>query len=171
MMIEDKKGVSPVIGVILMVALTVIMAAIVASFTAGLGKVTRSPPTANLVVEDDPLTSPNNCTWYTLVKITHKGGDAIFINETKTIITNKETGDRIECDGVANTKLKWYSSTYNSSNEPDTITDYVFSTGEVRYLAVDGEGTAGFNVSGVFNIMIIHKPTNQLILDVDVFCE
>ncbi|MEM2802487.1 MAG: type IV pilin N-terminal domain-containing protein, partial [Archaeoglobaceae archaeon] len=39
----DEKGVSPVIGVILMVAITVILAAVIASFVFGLsGSVKRS---------------------------------------------------------------------------------------------------------------------------------
>ncbi|MFC7234677.1 type IV pilin N-terminal domain-containing protein [Halosegnis marinus] len=45
---EDEQAVSPVIGVILMVAVTVILAAVIGTFVLGLGsQVQQSAPTAN----------------------------------------------------------------------------------------------------------------------------
>jgi len=45
---EDERAVSPVIGVILMVSITVILAAVIGTFVLGLGtQVQQSAPTAN----------------------------------------------------------------------------------------------------------------------------
>lgn len=45
---DDDRGVSPVIGVILMVAITVILAAVIATFVLGLGEqVSQTAPQAN----------------------------------------------------------------------------------------------------------------------------
>ena len=43
---DDDRGVSPVIGVILMVAITVILAAVIAAFVLGLGNTNSTAPTA-----------------------------------------------------------------------------------------------------------------------------
>ena len=47
---EDERAVSPVIGVILMVAITVILAAVIAAFVLDLGQ-TSSPPSAAVTVD------------------------------------------------------------------------------------------------------------------------
>jgi len=45
-LLQDDDAVSPVIGVILMVAITVILAAVIASFVLGLGDTTQQAPNA-----------------------------------------------------------------------------------------------------------------------------
>ena len=69
----DDDAVSPVIGVILMVAITVILAAVIATFVLGLGdQVSNTSPQASFSFEwngesgtEDPL------------KVTHDGGETI----------------------------------------------------------------------------------------------
>ncbi|WP_058367656.1 type IV pilin [Haloparvum sedimenti] len=66
----DDRAVSPVIGVILMVAITVILAAVIGTFVLGLGdSVQQSSPSASFDFEFD--TSNDNVT------VTHEGGDSI----------------------------------------------------------------------------------------------
>jgi flagellin-like protein len=55
---EDDRGVSPVIGVILMVAITVILAAVIASFVLGLGG--NNEPAPSPTVESDFSTETLN---------------------------------------------------------------------------------------------------------------
>jgi flagellin-like protein len=47
---DDNRGVSPVIGVILMVAITVILAAVIGTFVLGLGENVESNPSAGISV-------------------------------------------------------------------------------------------------------------------------
>jgi len=49
----DDRGVSPVIGVILMVAITVILAAVIASFVLGFGDSVRSNAQAGVTVAEN----------------------------------------------------------------------------------------------------------------------
>jgi len=75
----EDRGVSPVIGVILMVAITVILAAVIGAFVLGLGdQFSNSPPQASFEFdfEDD-----RNAT------ITHGGGDDIE-KDTVTVTLN-----------------------------------------------------------------------------------
>ena len=48
---DDDRGVSPVIGVILMVAITVILAAVIASFVLGFGDSVQSNAQAGVTVD------------------------------------------------------------------------------------------------------------------------
>ena len=67
---KDERAVSPVIGVILMIAITVVIAAVVASFAYGIiGGVAKAPNSA-LVVEDARVGNTN-------VTVIHHGGDTI----------------------------------------------------------------------------------------------
>jgi flagellin-like protein len=81
--------VSPVIGVILMVAITVILAAVIGTFVLGLGdQVSESAPQAQFTFEYDGADHIN---------ITHDGGDAIEagnINITSSVdLKVGDTGD------------------------------------------------------------------------------
>ena len=66
----DEDAVSPVIGVILMVAITVILAAVIGTFVLGLGdQVQSTSPQANFNFDFDTATDQ--------VTLTHDGGDTI----------------------------------------------------------------------------------------------
>ena len=92
--VDDESGVSPVIGVILMVAVTVIIAAVIGSTALGLGdSVSESPPQASFEVEqidDDEFEDGvgNTRVFGPSVVITHSGGEDV---ETENI--------RVEVDG------------------------------------------------------------------------
>ncbi|NHN65336.1 flagellin-like protein [Haloarcula quadrata] len=69
---DDDSAVSPVIGVILMVAITVILAAVIATFVLGLGdSVSNTAPQASFSFNYDTDEDPNQ------LDITHNGGDTI----------------------------------------------------------------------------------------------
>ena len=70
-LLTEERAVSPVIGVILMVAITVILAAVIGTFVLGLGESVQSTPQAkfNFDYQNDNVT------------ITHEGGDAIASEE------------------------------------------------------------------------------------------
>ena len=68
---NDDDAVSPVIGVILMVAITVILAAVIASVVLGLGdSASEQTPQASFSFDYDNGGSPE-------LTITHDGGDSI----------------------------------------------------------------------------------------------
>ena len=69
-LLEDDDAVSPVIGVILMVAITVILAAVIASFVLGLGP-GEAQPSASFNFEEDVDSSGGTVT------VTHDSGDSI----------------------------------------------------------------------------------------------
>jgi flagellin-like protein len=69
-LLDEKRAVSPVIGVILMVAITVILAAVIGTFVLGLGdQVNNNAPQASLEFEFKGTG--------TGLEITHTGGDSL----------------------------------------------------------------------------------------------
>ena len=78
----EDRGVSPVIGVILMVAITVILAAVIGAFVLGLGdQASNTAPQASFSFDfsDDET-----------VNVTHTGGDTI---QNSSLTLNNEDGD------------------------------------------------------------------------------
>ena len=67
----NDEAVSPVIGVILMVAVTVMLASLVLMFVFGMGKPDQKGPTAAIVVSSDTDTTGID------IKIQHKAGDRL----------------------------------------------------------------------------------------------
>ena len=77
-LLSDDDAVSPVIGVILMVAITVILAAVIATFVLGLGEqVSSTAPQASFNFEFEE--SQDNVDG--VLTMTHDGGDSIKANE------------------------------------------------------------------------------------------
>jgi len=90
---DDERAVSPVIGVILMVAITVILAAVIGTFVLGLGDSVESAPQASFNFDYD--SSNSNVTF------THRGGDTINANGTELRINGSEISgeSNINIDG------------------------------------------------------------------------
>lgn len=68
----DRRAVSPVIGVVMMVAITVVLAGVVAVFVLGVGVGAQLPPQASLAMDqqgDDALV------------VTHLSGEAVALDE------------------------------------------------------------------------------------------
>jgi flagellin-like protein len=68
---NEEEAVSPVVGVIMMIAITVVIAAVVAAFAYGIIGGVKKAPNSALVVEDAVVAS-------TQIKIIHHGGDTII---------------------------------------------------------------------------------------------
>lgn len=101
--LDEERGVSPVIGVILMVAITVILAAVIGTFVLGLGDSLQQAPQAQL---DAELESSE-------IVVNHNGGDKI---EFKDIA--------IEVDGATENSTLESTSNYELTvGNSVTVTD------------------------------------------------
>ena len=88
---DSERAVSPVIGVILMVSITVILAAVIGVFVLEFGSsVSDSPPTVQF---DMTVDSDNKA------KILHEGGDVFEADSVS--ITNNESEDTFESGSVS----------------------------------------------------------------------
>lgn len=137
---KDDKAVSPVIGVILMVAITVILAAAIGSSVFSKGAI-ESAPQANFDIKAVPNTAtPGDES----IKFEHLGGDLVHFGENST--------------------TKVMMSINGTDATPIDATDLGdFSVGDIQTISI---GTAKDN--SIVNIKIIDVQTNQLICDKDV---
>ena len=88
-LIDDDRAVSPVIGVILMVAITVILAAVIGSFVLGLGNsVQQTAPNANFDFDFEEVGDTGTYN----VTATHQGGDTLTSDNTRTLNLTASSG-------------------------------------------------------------------------------
>ncbi|WP_094229207.1 type IV pilin [Methanolobus psychrotolerans] len=151
--LDGEDAVSPVIGVILMVAITVILAAVIAAFVFGMGPPEQAPQ-ASVRASSDTANSLN------VVKLEHQGGDAIVLTAART---------KVVVDGV-DTDLGNLTSDNNQFDAGETLTIYFDG---IPVLA--GTSLAAGNVSDdigasgeTVNVKFIDVTSQQMIADMDV---
>jgi len=99
-LIDDEKAVSPVIGVILMVAITVILAAVIGTFVLGLGdQVQQTSPQASFGFDYTPGDSSTSGA----LDVTHESGDSITASQLSVVLS----GASDDTDADVNGKYDW----------------------------------------------------------------
>jgi flagellin-like protein len=130
---NDDDAVSPVIGVILMVAITVILAAVIATFVLGLGEqVSDTAPQASFDFETDATAGD--------ITITHAGGATIDRENLKVLDDGSEitspgwpteiaAGDSVTVNvGSGNTgtlRITWEN---DAGTDSATLREYEYDT-------------------------------------------
>ncbi|HNX16945.1 MAG TPA: type IV pilin N-terminal domain-containing protein [Methanoregula sp.] len=89
-------AVSPVIGVMLMLALTIMLAAIASAFAGGFHDNTEKSPQSSLSVSPDFSKISNSSTNYYRVYFDHTGGDPFSLNSVKVVFRSDETENKTE---------------------------------------------------------------------------
>ena len=142
---EEDDAVSPVIGVILMVAITVILAAVIATFVLGLGdSLSNTAPQASFSFDYDDA-SPDTLT------ITHDGGDAIEAGTLSATISGAASasndGSYDTLFGTGNTDVTAGSSSTIGGTGADVLSgatglDLSGATVRVTYQGESGSSSA-----------------------------
>jgi flagellin-like protein len=181
---DDTRAVSPVIATILVVAITVILAAVIGSSILGLTNVLKEPvPVVSLSVADAPENAPppgpTNGKITNWAEISHNNGDIIDASDLKILIKDSSGASvatlqqsnsysYYEGDNDANDYLRLYSDSSRSSTVETTGT---LTADETWYIAVDN---ARYKASvlafpdGQYTITLIHQPSQSLILQSEV---
>ncbi|WP_435094470.1 type IV pilin [Halorubrum sp. N11] len=135
----DDRAVSPVIGVILMVAITVILAAVIGTFVLGLGdQLNDTAPQASFTVDDVSMNS--TATDDVNVSITKTGGQDLDPSQITVSI-----------DGTRSGTIK--------SNS--TVTD----TWQSGTTAVVKQIGSGYDTGNTVEIRLIHDPSGNVIFE------
>jgi flagellin-like protein len=127
-LLTDDRAVSPVIGVILMVAITVILAAVIGTFVLGLGQNVQSTPQASFNFDFNQTN--------TSVDVTHNGGDRLEVGENTNRVQIVSTDDKT---------TTWISSSGQSIAAGDTQLHKYSSNGttvRVAWTGVNNESSA-----------------------------
>ena len=127
-LINDDRAVSPVIGVILMVAITVILAAVIGTFVLGLGdQVQNTTPQASFGFSSENLSSGAGDDQVT---VTHETGDTIQTSSLKVTVGSTT----VYGEGA---------SVPSSATVTDTIGSDGMSAGETITISEDSDTWSG----------------------------
>ena len=154
---KDEEAVSPVIGVILMVAITVILAAVIAAFVFGMGgNLSTAPPTVS-------ITATNNAADGTYdLKINHNGGELLKGTEWKVSVVAQgdaplyiysEADDDFQVGG----QIVWAGTV-------DAETTHAFANATDAW-TYSSTATYNFVQGDKYDVKMVHIPSNSLILD------
>ncbi|QSG06101.1 type IV pilin [Halapricum desulfuricans] len=133
----DDDAVSPVIGVILMVAITVILAAVIATFVLGLGEsVSSTAPQANFQEDYEAQDDPS--------------GDLFTDDGDDGVLTVSHTGgDQIDAENLylsnGDGRESWTKNSYDEGSEisaGNSITANVDESDTVRTIWDNGQGNS-----------------------------
>ena len=157
-LLKNSEAVSPVIGVILMVAITVILAAAIGSSVFGDGP-TDSAPQANLEISPVNISGSSNNIAY--VKLEHIGGDPIHFEDTSAVKVTASLKGAIP--------VNIYVKDLGTVGIGDMKSFPLYGVNTDTGASTNGNAfatnpAAGDNV----NIKIIDLKTNQLITDQDI---
>jgi flagellin-like protein len=144
---EESRGVSPVIGVILMVAITVILGAVIGSFVLGVGGDLQQTPQVTLSVSDANKKLYNGASLQNVLVIEHQGG-ATMQNESVSLIVQNATGG---------------TSNVNTSTDIGS-----FSTGDRVTLVEKTNPNKQVSPGQKLVVKVVHDPTDTLLLDTTV---
>ncbi|MCL7411076.1 MAG: type IV pilin N-terminal domain-containing protein [Methanosarcinaceae archaeon] len=159
--VREEDAVSPVIGVILMVAITVILAAVIAAFVFGMGPPEQAPQAA---IRGSAVDVGTNAT----IKLEHQGGDAVTMTEAATKIT------------VSGSTISGADGEIIDANRVIDA-DGRFEAGDVWYIALENTtlrlGNTSINARSttsiadpgdILNVKLIDVASQQMIADLDV---
>jgi len=135
---HENKGVSPVVGTILLIAVTVALAAVVATLVGGLGG-GAVPPSATLNVTAKFNSDDNTVT----LTITHQGGDSLVVSDLR-LIADSST-----------------ASLYDKDLDLDNDNITTLTVGHSYPL--DNFDAGGATSGSTISVKLIHKPSKQLI--------
>ncbi|WP_229122660.1 type IV pilin [Halapricum desulfuricans] len=141
----DDDAVSPVIGVILMVAITVILAAVIATFVLGLGESVSSTAPQAQFQEDYSPTDTNetddfgetatNASDTGILTVSHSGGDSISANNLYMVGSSE--GNHTD------ERKAWSDAGVGDKVSAGTSIDYAVSDSDtVRVIWNNGEGNS-----------------------------
>jgi archaeal type IV pilus assembly protein PilA len=139
---KDQRGVSPVIGVILMVAITIIMGAVIAGFAYGYLGTTSKAPNVALSVIDDPTDQDS-------ILLKHNGGESILANAWKASVT---VGKESTADFTTQVELGAHA----------------ISTGTTLHVSAVTTVAAADIAPGWYHFVAVHLGSDAILLDTNV---
>lgn len=146
---KDERAVSPVIGVILMVAITVVMAAIIGAFVYGYAGTMKSAPSLSGKLEDYPLDKLESGSLDNIAMLTITSGDNIPEEDVKLFVTYTDE------DGALNTEAE------DGGNLTDGTAVTMTANVEVTWTDADGSGDISTGDKLVFTEKVLTEEVKK----------
>lgn len=153
---RNEEAVSPVIGVILMVAITVILAAVIAAFVFGLGGSQEKAPTASIVVANNPDTQAYD------LKISHKGGDTLKGGDWKISVVPVGSAPAFNTSVSGSNGDLAVGAQINVST-PTSVSGCCNANNTMVWETATTAGTLSQTTK--YDIKLVHVPSNAMLVD------
>jgi flagellin-like protein len=184
---RTDSAVSPVVGVLLMLVVTIIIAAVVSGFAGGLVSTTQKAPAANIGMELNTQANNGMGGFTKTFTFTHKSGDVLntkdlsiityFVATNGTIVkheqtaTSEKTGARVPWlndvakvgyAGSTNPRADWGNVTWSPG-------DVLTAQGDTQISSLLGfditDSSYGFAPGKEIKVKILHNPSGKYIVD------
>lgn len=163
----QERAVSPVIGVILMVAITVILAAVIGVFVLGLGDELGDPAPSNSINIEGPVDinlPEEGADGLEDIVISHEGGDSVEYGDVEVMFRDHE-GDSLVVD----------EERISFSDAVDAETD-TFSSGDSHSVDLDEDIEQETDASDKLTadegeyveVTLVHTPSDTIIASEEV---
>jgi len=144
-LLGDDQAVSPVIGVILMVAITVILAAVIGTFVLGLGdQVQSTTPTASFGFDQASESPGAGIPEVKELTVTHETGDTLSESNIEVTVSG-DPGVAVDYSSSNATSVPWGGSDDISAGSSTTVR--AVYTGSTPDSAI-GTDSLSYNTSG-----------------------
>lgn len=168
-----NRAVSPVIGVILMVAITVILAAVIGTFVLDLGSsVGDTAPQASISVEDSTANYKDDSAWQDFVDLSHDGGDQINAENLKIIVRKESDNSQMMVWENGDITNKTASPNQNgfdiSVNGGELKSSTTIETGDVMVINASSNGGGEIPDNTEYIVQLIDKKSGKAITETTV---
>jgi len=156
---NDDRAVSPVIGVILMVAITVILAAVIGTFVLGLGdSLGDSAPQASYTIDDVDAT--NNGT----IEVTKTGVQDIAFSDLRVVVDDGGNTSEIDLATLTTPNGEnWRTADTAVITDDGAASDSVTLT--VRSGSATGTNYLDISAGNEVTVTIVHKQSGTTIAE------
>ncbi|MHC1602287.1 MAG: type IV pilin N-terminal domain-containing protein [Methermicoccaceae archaeon] len=159
-LLNNTKAVSPVIGVMLMVVVTIILAAVVSGFASDVGGAETKGAQLSIQVDS----SDGN--W---IAITHMGGDSMSgsLIQIQTVRTAQAGGSAGVVHEVGMANVTFNNASASGTKLVGTYSSELWTAGDTLYVPWDDAWRFGFyslmapEVGETFQVVIIDKSTGK----------
>jgi len=171
---ESDRAVSPVIGVILMVAITVILAAVIGAFVLEIGQNTgNTAPSVSLSMSDATGTydAEDGTNGDDAFVLTHDNGEELALTDLRIVIRDEGDNSNVAEFSEANdyqykdgNSLTLFLDGSNLNGDLDT-TDEEVNTGDTLTISQTDDTKDGILTAGGtdYVIQIIHQPSDSTV--------
>lgn len=174
-----ERAVSSVIGVVLMVAVTVVLAAAIGSFALQFAG-TNQNPAPQVANADAELVADISGGGDQVVRITHRGGDTVEVSNLDIVVSFSDSSKRSRLVGIPTDKIE--PGDYDGADiwdgrngigtggalapsDPDGA-DREWSSGEfIEFRITSTSGGVSLSPGDRVYVKIVHEPSGEVIVD------
>jgi len=165
--LNNDRGVTPVVGVILIVAITIILASVISVYAVGLSEDVNERPTFSaleLNFEEEPASEPNYKEFRWQIELTHTGGEAV---DAEDIAVHLDHGDQ-RVTGTLNRSLTAGETVelvvVHNNQDGTTIPDEL-DCDDVNVACRLAGDSGNYPNEDQIELRMIHEPSNTILYE------